>query len=416
MNIKKYKINKLTVLRVLLVVLILLNLYMIFFFSSQNSTSSNKASNTISTIIAENTVKDYAEKGKVQQTIIIQKFDQPLRKIAHMAEFGSLGALTFLFLLTWKKHSLIKYGASLGFVFIIACIDEFSQTLSSGRNPSFKDVLFDLGGALITCSFVLLTVYLLHKKTRKAKRMQVTHYHIPSPAKNKPIKLALASDLHSCPYEKAIELLKEESPDIILIPGDIMDDEDLKDPNAIGYAFLTECAKIAPSYYSFGNHELRCYHHGNPERHPKPVYPDQATYERLAQTGVILLHNEITQHGDLLICGLTSGINGKINKPDIATIERFSSMNGAKILLCHHPEYFYKYIAKTNIDLTVCGHAHGGQWRIFGRGIYSPGQGFFPKYTSGVLENRCVISRGMGDHTSIPRLFNPRELVMIHWE
>lgn len=416
MNIKKHKINKLTVLRVLLVILIFLNLYMIFFFSSQDSTTSNKASNAVSTIIAENTVKDYDQKKDYEQLALIRRIDRPLRKIAHMTEFGSLGALIFLLLLTWKNHTMIKYGISLGCVFVAACIDECSQTLSSGRNPAFLDVLIDLGGAVIACSLVLLAVYLLHKKPRKAKRMQVTHYHLPSPIKGKSLKLALTSDLHSCPYEKAIELLKEEAPDIILIPGDIMDDEDLKDPNAIGYAFLTECAKIAPSYYSFGNHELRCYHQGNPERHPKPVYPDQAAYDRLAQTGVTLLHNEITQHEDLLICGLTSGINGKINKPDIATIERFSSMNGTKILLCHHPEYFYKYIAQTNIDLTVCGHAHGGQWRIFGKGIYSPGQGLFPKYTSGVLENRCVISRGMGDHTSIPRLFNPRELVMIHWE
>ena len=408
--------HRLLILRLFLGLLIVLNMITIFQFSQQDGETSSNTSTSVSQAVAENTVPNFQQKPKEEQTQIVTKINKPLRKLAHMAEFGLLGALIYLLLLTWKGHVFLRYLSALLATFVYACTDEWHQKFTSSRGARFTDVLIDLSGATITCTLVLLAVYLLHKKPRKAKRMQVTHYHVPSPKSSRPLKLALASDLHSCPYERAIELLKQEAPDIILIPGDIMDDKDLKDPDAVGYAFLTECAKIAPSYYSFGNHELRCYHHGNPERHPKPVYPDQATYERLAQTGVTLLHNEIVQHEDLLICGLTSGINGKISKPDVATIERFSSMNGVKLLLCHHPEYFYKYIAQTNIDLTVCGHAHGGQWRIFGRGIYSPGQGLFPKYTSGVLENRCVISRGMGDHTSIPRLFNPRELVIIHWE
>ena len=66
-----------------------------------------------------------------------------------------------------------------------------------------------------------------------------------------------------------------------------------------------------------------------------------------------------------------------------------------------------------DVTLVLSGHAHGGHWRFFGRGVYAPGQGLLPKYTSGVLDNRCVISRGVGDHTRIPRLFNPREVVII---
>ena len=63
----------------------------------------------------------------------------------------------------------------------------------------------------------------------------------------------------------------------------------------------------------------------------------------------------------------------------------------------------------------MSGHAHGGQWRIFGRGVYAPGQGIFPKYTSGVIDGRCVISRGLSNHTHVPRIFNPPELVMVYY-
>ena len=87
---------------------------------------------------------------------------------------------------------------------------------------------------------------------------------------------------------------------------------------------------------------------------------------------------------------------------------------GYHLLLCHHPEYFDRYLRDYPIDLTVSGHAHGGQWRVFGRGVYAPDQGLFPKYTSGLHEDRLVISRGVANTVPFaPRLFNPCEVVTV---
>ena len=109
------------------------------------------------------------------------------------------------------------------------------------------------------------------------------------------------------------------------------------------------------------------------------------------------------------------GINGDQNEPNAEVLRHFAALGGVKLLLCHHPEYFMPYIRRTDIALTVCGHAHGGQWRFFGRGVYAPGQGLLPRYTAGVIENRCVISRGLGNHTRIPRICNRPELVIIQY-
>ncbi|MBR2721308.1 MAG: metallophosphoesterase [Clostridia bacterium] len=242
--------------------------------------------------------------------------------------------------------------------------------------------------------------------------MTVTSYQIHSP-RLPSMLIAVASDLHGCPHKDAVDALQQARPDLILIPGDLMEDKMLADPSSSGYAFLRECVSIAPTFYSLGNHEIGCYHKGNPWRHPTPIPLSDQAREEIARTGAVLLDNDEVTWNGVRICGLTSGINGKENKADAEVLARFAKGDAPRILLCHHPEYFYPDIAKTDIELTLCGHAHGGQWCFFGRGVYSPGQGIFPKYTAGVLDGRCVISRGLGNHTRIPRICNPCELLLI---
>ena len=112
--------------------------------------------------------------------------------------------------------------------------------------------------------------------------------------------------------------------------------------------------------------------------------------------------------------GMRSGLLNPGRMPDLDWLDGFCRTPGYRILLCHQPEYFDRYLRDYPIDLFVAGHAHGGQWRLFGRGVFAPDQGLFPKYTSGVHEGRLVISRGLSNTvTPIPRLFNSRELVVV---
>ena len=100
-------------------------------------------------------------------------------------------------------------------------------------------------------------------------------------------------------------------------------------------------------------------------------------------------------------------------KPDLDWLKEFCKIDGYKLLLCHQPEFYNKYIRSFNVDLTLSGHAHGGQWRIKKQGIFAPGQGLFPKYTSGIHENRLIISRGIGNAYLIPRINNKPEILKI---
>ena len=403
--------------RCVLAVLILLNLFLIYGFSSEDATRSGTTSKQVTQTVATVVVKDFQEKPQNEKDSIVVAMHPSVRSLAHMAEFGTLGFLVMLFVLTFRVKPLLAEGISMLSVLVVASLDELHQHLANaGRAAQVKDVGLDCLGALITCSLLLLLILLLNFiKMKNLKRpLQVTRYRVPCAALASPLRIALASDLHDNPWTRVADALRKETPDLILVPGDLTDDGHIREGAEETLAFLRECAAIAPTFYSLGNHEVGCYHAGNPFRHPIPVPIPNSFKQAVAQTGATLLDNESTVFDGLTVFGLSSGINKKENRPDPTVLEKFASTDGkVKLLLCHHPEYYIPYLRDLGMDLTVSGHAHGGHWRFFGRGVYAPGQGLLPRYTAGVLDGKCVIGRGLGDHTSIPRIFNPHELVMI---
>ncbi|MBQ7334855.1 MAG: VanZ family protein [Clostridia bacterium] len=411
----KQKNIRLMLLRAVLILLIVLNMTVIFVLSSENGEQSAQTEQKVTDTVLETVIKDYETLSPDEQTQIKNQLHIPLRKLAHMAEFGTLGGLIFLLLLTWQGRVWLQYVAALAATALYAGSDEWHQSFLNGRTASALDILIDLAGALTVCTVILLVRVLIHYFSRKeAPKLKLTNYFLKTEKATPKLRIAVAADLHGNDHTACLRLLHDASPDLILIPGDLMEDGELENESASGYTFLRECAAIAPTYYSLGNHEIACYHKGNPWRHPTPILPSAEVRKRIAHTGAVLLDNESVMHGELCICGLTSGINRDKNEPNTEALTRFASLPGFRILLCHHPEYFMPYIRKTDIELTVSGHAHGGHWRVFGRGVYAPGQGLFPKYTAGVWENRLVISRGLGNHTRIPRICNTPELVMVY--
>ncbi len=230
-------------------------------------------------------------------------------------------------------------------------------------------------------------------------RIDVTEYRIKKNI-SREITVAVVADLHNKPhFERVVDILKSAPPDIITVPGDLLE---LKEKDN-GFEFLHRASKIAPLFYTPGNHER--------------LTDEDITV--IKETGAVFLDNDYERFEDIIVGGLSSGCtdgghhNEKTPPPDLEWLNRFSNLDGTKILLSHHPEYYPEYIKSKNIDVVISGHAHGGQWRVFGQGIYAPGQGIFPKYTAGVHDNVLVVSRGLANHTIIPRIFNRPELVLI---
>ena len=247
--------------------------------------------------------------------------------------------------------------------------------------------------------------------------MRTVFYKILSAKFPRKMRLAVVADLHGADPRRVVSELRKAEPDYILLAGDILEaldgSKDAKNERA--FSILKECADIAPTFYSTGNHEDGGINSGtrrwNKALERERKYTD-GNIKKIEESGVCFLVNSFKNIDGILFGGLASGIICKDAVPDLEFLKDFSQKDGPKILICHHPEYYGQYIKELDVDLIVSGHAHGGQWRIFGRGIYSPGQGLFPKYTSGVYDGRLVVTTGL-KKGALPRFFNPREILMI---
>lgn len=243
--------------------------------------------------------------------------------------------------------------------------------------------------------------------------------------------LGLVSDLHEHSPHKILELLRQSSPDLIMVPGDIferhgqskdtyrgyeegrierllrfglmkLDDffdlftREKEHSSAWGYEFFYEACKIAPVFYSFGNHEW---------------FLTRQDRKVIKESGTRLLDNADCE---ILIKGMKLYVGGLSPNPDLKWLDTFCEKDGYKILLCHHAEYYERYLKNRNLDIILSGHAHGGQARWGERGLYSPGQGLFPKYVKGVYDKKMIVTTGCSNTAAVPRWGNPCEAVIVH--
>ncbi len=231
--------------------------------------------------------------------------------------------------------------------------------------------------------------------------MKITRYTLSSPKLHTPVKLAVVADLHNVYSAALLDAIRAEAPTLVAVVGDVVHGEM---QTADGLRFLSEISAQLPTFISPGNHEWRV----------------QNICREIEKTGARLLDDDFLLFGDMVIGGLSSGYRGKEQgrfrrtpNPETAWLESFLCADGFRLLLCHHPEYYPRLLRDKDIDLTLSGHAHGGQWRPFGVALFAPGQGFFPRYTGGLHDGKFIVSRGLSNRVAIPRLFNPPELVTV---
>ena len=176
--------------------------------------------------------------------------------------------------------------------------------------------------------------------------------------------------------------------------------------------FIEGVADRYPCFYVTGNHEFWS-------------KKEDEMKEFLASKGVTVLEGNarnISINGnDIDICGVDDPTYMTESEWEerLDGADKESNSENYRILLSHRPEKVEAY-KKYDFDLILCGHAHGGQWRIpfTKRGVAAPNQGLLPAYVDGLYDldngSEIIVSRGLArERMPYPRFFNHPEVVII---
>lgn len=270
-------------------------------------------------------------------------------------------------------------------------------------------------GAIILALFVTLVIWGVYCDNTIA----ITNYCVNNTKNDAKLKFVVITDLHNKEYGEKntdlAELVKEQNPDFIAVCGDMVNRGDpdttkMKD-------VLEKLSKIAPTYCCLGNHE----------RDNTAEFGTDFKSETNS-TGAVLLDNEyikFTKNGkSVLIGGMSDYPYYEFYTPDDDVPSRTlweefaeKAKNNFTILLHHQPEYIAEDAKKTDIDLIVCGHTHGGQIQLpFIGGVIAPNQGLFPKYDKGEFDldgTKMIVCAGLSNTVFIPRINNQVEIGVV---
>ncbi len=275
-----------------------------------------------------------------------------------------------------------------------------------------------------------------------SQRLKLRHYEL---SRLGDLRIVHLSDLHDCRFgkkqEKLIKMIKNARPDLILMTGDMVNDtpesvseeyigeRPILSPEHPMRELLDEIIPLAPIYMVYGNHEANI---------PRL---DRLTNE-LTALGVKILDKTsetiILKGKSIRLDGIGDPRFFGAGKQKMTMLERLRddtvrstpgleawrsalselskgiAEDELSILLSHRPEEFRLY---GDYDLSLSGHAHGGQWRLppLINGVYAPHQGIFPRHAGGsykVGKGMHIVSRGLST-MRCPRIFNRPEVVLI---
>lgn len=277
-----------------------------------------------------------------------------------------------------------------------------------------KILIFLLTGIiLLTCFSVYASKYFL----------QCSYYTISDERIEHPFRIVQISDLHNSVFgennERLVKKILKQEPDIILITGDLINEDEERLDIALGLLSSLSSSGV-PVYVSYGNHE-----NGYEKRYNVNI---ASLYKETGARVLNFRYENIEVNGQRIRLGgifgycLAEKYKSKARQEgEVDFLKGFQNTSVYTILLCHMPVTWIRNnsLNEWDCDLVLCGHAHGGQIRIpFVGGLYAPDQGYWCGKEAGLYYSDdqskiMVLTRGLGNTEKIPRINNIPEIVVI---
>lgn len=173
---------------------------------------------------------------------------------------------------------------------------------------------------------------------------------------SKNYKIAMMADLHyptstnQNDLESLVERINDEQPDLIMLCGDIIDENTTPEERSEAFVTLGELSKASQVFYVYGNHDTGQFSYTN-------RISNQQLDSLIENNGIHVLNDEkIILNDEITIIG----------RKDYSLHERKAikayhpNNNTYNIVIDHQPKNLEE-CATQNIDLHLSGHTHAGQ-------------------------------------------------------
>jgi uncharacterized protein len=219
-----------------------------------------------------------------------------------------------------------------------------------------------------------------------------------------PLRAAWLCDLHYGPFIGVgsvaawVDATLALRPDVVLLGGDLIDVFGRGAPDPL----IEQLGRLrAPLgvWGVWGNHD----HNGMRGRGGVAALEDA-----LAEAGIVMLRNRGVQvRDDLHLAGLDDWRQGR---PDLTAALAGRPVGVPCLLLSHNPDALPH--VPTDVDLTLCGHTHGGQVRLPFVGPLVTSSRYGRRFASGWVRGPALgyVSRGLGVSQLPVRVLCPPEL------
>lgn len=272
-----------------------------------------------------------------------------------------------------------------------------AETQSSGGGMTRRTFLHSAAVAMPLVSVGIGAQGIYQAQTGMALRQHTLRFSgLPSYLQG--FTIGQISDTHLGPYfslerfDAALQLLKQQKPDLLVMTGDLADDLSLLRP---ALDRLNALQPLIPRgiYFCLGNHE----------------YLRNVDFVRaeVAKSSVVLLENSnaLIAPGaqPVYLMGVDypgsdtahSGLNISVSRrlQCFAAAQQNIPDQAFKVLIAHHPDFLFDGFA-AGIPLTLAGHTHGGQVVLLGKPLF-----YSHQYVRGLFQENGVygyVSSGAG--------------------
>ena len=289
--------------------------------------------------------------GTIGKFGLIKKLSKDRKGMRRLLSFGVIVVFFAIFILTMSVVNaiiiflhLIIFRLLFGLIFLI---------IKKIRKREFK-IYWQGWISIIVCTVYLIIGYIL------CNNVWMTKYELTTDKKVGNLRIAMFADSHlgttfdADGLKKWVDEIMEYSPDILLIPGDLIDDGTSRED-------MIKCCEILGNanvkygvWFSYGNHDRGYY------RDEKKYFSEAEFEENMEKNGVHILTDKWTIiDGRFILVGRED--KSRDGRAEISDLMKEVDNDKYIIVMDHQPSD-YDNEAATAADLVVSGHTHGGQF------------------------------------------------------